>query len=461
MMSRGTRGDVQPFVALARGMAEELGWLVTICTELRWKSFIKSYAKGLKKGRIQFLPCGGDTQARVDSKLAKWMMESKTELLQTLMLAFSEAEFYNSGPVFVHQMRRLQERGKVDLVVGAFTLIELSLLVSECCSVPVAGFILQPSCIPSSDPSWKAVINVDSGNLFSFSDRIEEIFSSQRALQTLKAVAEANPFSNFSSSALRKEFGLNHISSWETIFKLNIPMIIPMASGTFERPSDWSDRIILTDYIFLRDGGGGALPSDIGNFITRARADGLKLTVMSFSSMPVARLKMLSPVVKMLEANEQLALIYIGKRYTDSIPADLEAKVEAFKAQGRLLESEKADFGVLFDQMDCFIVHGGLGTTVEALRRHKPVAVTGVLLMDQRFWGGVCEQKGVGPAPVHIDEFPEVCVEFINKALSDDGDYLQNARGLTWGNEEEDGVSINVNAFAKLFDEGVVPASTS
>lgn len=26
------------------------------------------------------------------------------------------------------------------------------------------------------------------------------------------------------------------------------------------------------------------------------------------------------------------------------------------------------DFGILFPWMDCFIVHGGLGTTVEALR---------------------------------------------------------------------------------------------
>ena len=29
MMTRGTRGDVQPFVALARGLAQRLGWLVT------------------------------------------------------------------------------------------------------------------------------------------------------------------------------------------------------------------------------------------------------------------------------------------------------------------------------------------------------------------------------------------------------------------------------------------------
>ena len=35
IISRGTRGDVQPFVALARGMANQLNWKVTICTELR------------------------------------------------------------------------------------------------------------------------------------------------------------------------------------------------------------------------------------------------------------------------------------------------------------------------------------------------------------------------------------------------------------------------------------------
>ena len=30
MMTRGTRGDVQPFVALARGLAERLGWLAAL-----------------------------------------------------------------------------------------------------------------------------------------------------------------------------------------------------------------------------------------------------------------------------------------------------------------------------------------------------------------------------------------------------------------------------------------------
>ena len=55
--------------------------------------------------------------------------------------------------------------------------------------------------------------------------------------------------------------------------------------------------------------------------------------------------------------------------------------------------------------MDLFVVHGGLGTTVEALRMHKPIAVTGILLMDQRWWGKAVERFGVGPAPASADCF--------------------------------------------------------
>ena len=53
--------------------------------------------------------------------------------------------------------------------------------------------------------------------------------------------------------------------------------------------------------------------------------------------------------------------------------------------------------GVLFRHVDAFVVHGGLGTTVEALRMKKPVAVTGTLLMDQRFWGGARDLAEIYP----------------------------------------------------------------
>ena len=73
------------------------------------------------------------------------------------------------------------------------------------------------------------------------------------------------------------------------------------------------------------------------------------------------------------ETRHDLALVYVGKRQTDSVDAALAARADALAAEGKLLEVEGADFGVLFQQMDAFVVHGGLGTTVEALRMKKPV----------------------------------------------------------------------------------------
>jgi hypothetical protein len=160
-------------------------------------------------------------------------------------------------------------------------------------------------------------------------------------------------------------------------------------------------------------------------------------------------------MVKMVtESKPKISIMYVGKKQPDQVPSKVMAKADALKAEGQLLEVDKADFGVLFKEMDAFIVHGGLGTTVEAMRMKKPVAVTGILLMDQRFWGDVCYQKGIGPPPVHIDGFGQTCVDFINAALDPYSDYAKNARDLDVGDVENDGVHANVAHFASLMNSG-------
>ena len=82
-------------------------------------------------------------------------------------------------------------------------------------------------------------------------------------------------------------------------------------------------------------------------------------------------------------------------------------------AEGRLLELERADFGVLFRQMDAFIVHGGLGTTVEAMRMRKPVAVTGVLIALLELLGAACRwRRGESVLrATQVSELPEGSAE--------------------------------------------------
>jgi len=456
MMTRGTRGDVQPFVALAIGMCNQYGWLVTICTELVWREFVHSKCAGVTRGLVRFLPCGGDTTLQTSGWLAQQAMSSKTEVMQTIMMAASESNFFVSAPVFVHQMEMLlRSPHPPDLIISSFTLTGISLLVSERCSVPVAGFCLQPTCIPSKDADWHNVIPIDShgGGLLDILEA--QFFTCHSTLQSLKTALESNPLSNLNLQKLRSQFGLEYEQTWETVFKHKIPMVIPMKEGTFRQPADWkrSGNIIMTDFIFLRSGkqGGGELAPDLRKFVQTAQESGRKLAVMTFSSMPVRRAVMLKSATKMAaECKFPISLVYVGKKMPDQVPKELERVTEQLKAEGKLMETERADFGVLFQHMDCFIVHGGLGTTVEALRLRKPTAVTGILLMDQRFWGHVCEEKGVGPAPTHIDEFETTCVDFVNKALDEHSSWTKNAATLNMGKEGDDGVAVNVECFANI-----------
>jgi len=463
MMTRGTRGDVQPFVALARGMAEQLGWMVTICTELKQKDFVKKHSQ-VSRGRIRFRPSGGDTEARMQGLGAKVLLGTKTELLQMAALSRSEAEFFTSATVFVHHVQELDKEAKpVDLIVFGFTLCGIAALVSEHCRKPAVGFMLQPSIIPSKDSGWTAVQAVYGPHGKSLVDMLEEAaFTSHESFQVLKGFAEHNPFARWNLDAMRRLFNLEPANTWTVFTQLRVPLVVPMPEGTFERPSDWWEEIRQTDFIFLRNTsqGGCGNPGDAGvaAFISAAHEAGAGVCLMTFSSMPVPRRTVLQCAVRMVEeCSHNLRLILVGPSAEG--PRELEARAAALAAEGRFMEVERADFGVVFPQVDCFVVHGGLGTTVEALRTRKPCCVTGPLLFDQRFWGGVCAQKGVGPEPVHIDDFEASCVAFANGALdpADPNGWQQSAKKHDWGHESNDGVRANVECFAQLVAEGLEP----
>ncbi len=156
MMSRGTRGDVQPCVALARGLAHELGYLVTLVTELHWKDFVVGKCADVGRGAVRFLPSGGDTELQTSGWVEQKAMSTKTEVMQMIMLAASEANFFASAPVVAHQIERAATEQPLDLLVSGFTMTGVGLLMSERFRVPVVNYVLQPTCIPSSDATWQA-----------------------------------------------------------------------------------------------------------------------------------------------------------------------------------------------------------------------------------------------------------------------------------------------------------------
>lgn len=454
LMTRGTRGDVQPFIALARGLAEILGWMVTICTELRFKSFVKSHSK-VSRGAIRFRPTGGDTTSRIEEPVCRMAVCSKSELLQMAMLAWSEFEFFDSEAVIYYWLERMlnDDVNKPSLIVFGFTLTSIAMIMSETFHLPMLGFILQPSCIPSEN--YQAVTPITTS-------KFAEKYTGHSMLSWLKNLSENNlltqPLNNLRKKRGLASFSTNKSLTWEMMIAQNVPILVPINEICFGgKPRDWSENTVLSDFIFLRGGETQSLSARLQSFIDKAKLAHAPLVVMAFSSMPVSRDRILEIAIKMIsECKWKPRIICLaGPTVENPLSESLLEKRNKFEEEGTLFEAQGASFGILFDLVDCLIIHGGLGTTAEALRAGLPTIVTGVLLMDQRFWGRRVNELGVGPPPVHITNFQSVCVDYLDDCLRPENEYIVNCKALTQRIKatSADGVPENVEHLRLLADK--------
>ncbi|KAJ1443534.1 Glycosyl transferase, family 28 [Sesbania bispinosa] len=93
--------------------------------------------------------------------------------------------------------------------------------------------------------------------------------------------------------------------------------------------------------------------------------------------------------------------------------------------------------------------HGGAGTTAAGLRAECPTTVV-PFFGDQPFWGDRVHARGVGPAPIPVDEFTlERLVDAIRFMLNPE--VKKRAVELANAMKKEDGVAGAVKAFYKHY----------
>jgi len=261
------------------------------------------------------------------------------------------------------------------------------MVLSEQHQIPLIGFLLQPTVLPSKQYPAIARIRADT-----------DAESSHKIHQTLKLLLEQNPIDQTSAlNSIRNRRGLKpmHFNSYQVIADQNVPVVVPINQHAFGgRPSDWHSNAKLTDFIFLRTGEVPNLSATFVRFIAEAKFSKEPLIVMAFSSMPVARTRILELALKLIDESvfSPRVIALVGNQNAVPIEAlnervdALETRAKTYVKAGKLLVAPGAPFGKLFPQSDLIIAHGGLGTTGEALRAAKPCLTTGVLILDQRFW---------------------------------------------------------------------------
>jgi len=443
ILTRGTRGDVQPFAALARGLVLHKNCEVTIVTELCWKQLVLDTKADLPPGTLHFRPSGGNTMKQTQSKMALMALRlgQHMDTIQALCLSKTEQNFFASEGCFYYWAWEEQP----DFIVFAFTVTHVAMIISEALKIPIVGFFLQPAHELQQRISPATVRDQLLGP-------IRQVIDSEGFNAILQQVMEMIPDSGPTINALRKSRGLSPLprgvhdefQQYSELTRQGVPQIVPISSLVLGQHAETikANGMTPTDFIFLRRDA-DQLDEEVDKFIQDAKSRDCQVVLMTFSSMPVGERKMLMAAVAVCDScyvesengksrHRPAFIVMVSGQDFDPPPPGLQEKVKRLSEERRLLVVRRGiAFGALFPRIDAIVLHGGLGVTSEALLAGVPMVTSGILLLDQRYWAARVAELGCGPPGVGIDDLllngvdedsDEVCeeiqaVHLLRKAL--------------------------------------------
>lgn len=200
------------------------------------------------------------------------------------------------------------------------------------------------------------------------------------------------------------------------------PLVVP-------RPDDWPETTVATGYWFL-DGGEDWEPSDE---LTSFLATGPPPVYIGFGSIAGRNPARTTTIVsKALRTTGQRGIIASGW-------GGLEASV----LPETVFRIEQAPHDWLLPQVAAVVHHGGAGTIAAGLRAGKPTIVC-PFFGDQPFWGSRIAELGVGPKPIPQKKLTtETLAAAIHVAVTDE-DMRRCAAELGEKIRMEDGVGCAV-----------------
>lgn len=422
MLIVGTRGDVQPFIAIGKRL-QKYGHRVRLATHSNFKEFVVSAG-------LEFYPLGGDPKI-----LAGYMVKNKgflpsgpseipvqrnqlKAILYSLLAACKEPDM-DSGIPF-----------KADVMI-ANPVTYGHTHVAEALGIPLHVFFTMPWTPTSEFPHPLSRVKRQAGYRLSYQivDALIWLGIRDMVNDIRKKKLKLQPVTYLSGSTS----DVPHGYLWS-------PHLVP-------KPKDWGPKVDVVGFCFLDLASNYEPPHELAEWLR----NGPKPIYIGFGSLPVQEPeKMTRIIVEALEITEQRGIINKGWGGLGKLA---EPKDSIF-----MLENCPHDW--LFSRCAALVHHGGAGTTAAGLKAGCPTTIV-PFFGDQLFWGERVNAKGIGPPPILVDDFslPEL-VDAIRFMLNPE--VKERAMDLAQALAHEDGASKAVKAFFKHLPRQIPePASGS
>ena len=358
----GSRGDVQPYIALGQGL-KKAGHTVRFVTQQNFEELVRSYG-------LEFWPVRGSAQD-LGASPEIWDLAEKGSFIATLSRIQRSAELtindWMEDGLAACQGIDLLISGTTALIVGVSLAEKRHLPAIRAHVIPAAPTRAFPSILfPPTLPSLGGTFNLIASQLI-----LQFGWLGARSMlnRARKKILDLPP------AAFAEHLGRN--KGFPTLYGFS-PSVIPA-------PADWSAEDHVTGYWFLDPPAAWTPPADLLDFLQA----GPPPVYIGFGSMGSRKpAETTDLVLQALAKTGQRAILLSGWGGLQN--ADFPETVFMI---------DSIPHAWLFSRVAAVAHHGGASTTAAGLRAGVPSIVI-PFLGDQHFWGRRVHDLGVGPAPI-------------------------------------------------------------
>uniref|UniRef100_A0A804ML81 sterol 3beta-glucosyltransferase n=1 Tax=Zea mays TaxID=4577 RepID=A0A804ML81_MAIZE len=412
MLIVGTRGDVQPFIAIGKRL-QDYGHRVRLATHANFKDFVMTTG-------LEFYPLGGDPKI-----LAGYMVKNKgflpatpseipiqrkqiRDIIFSLLPACKDPDI-DTGVSF-----------SADAIIAnpaAYGHVH----VAEALNIPIHIIFTMPWTPTCEFPHPFSHVKQPAGYRLSYQivdsfvwlgirDMINDLRKRKLKLRPVTYLSGTHAYSN----------DIPHAYIWS-------PYLVP-------KPKDWGPKIDVVGFCFLD------LASDYEppETLLRWLGSGDSPIYIGFGSLPIPEPdKLTRIIVQALEISGQRGIINKGWGGLGNL--------EESKEFVYVLDNVPHDW--LFLQCKAVVHHGGAGTTAAGLKAGCPTTII-PFFGDQFFWGSMVHARGLGAPPIPVEQLQlHSLIDAIKFMI--DPKVKERAVELAKSIESEDGVDGAVKSFLK------------
>ncbi len=358
----GTRGDVQPYIALALGLIDK-GHSVMIAAPENFKELVEGFG-------LAFHPLYGDAEEKMNSAEGQSVLkaENTIKLMKYFFKVLREAK---------EPLRKSYIEGfdKADFIIANAATLPITSSIAEKQNKKLAITYFMPPVVPTTE------FPLGDFDFLNFTWYNKLTYKLAHLFFWKFVKAETNEFRQELGLPILKENLINYIGKQKP---LDLYCLSP---SLIRQPKDWDDNHKITGFLTVPEQkAAGSLENPTG--LNEWLLKGDKPIYIGFGSNGVGNTeKFISVINSILSETNERILFCTGWAVFNDLPVHENLFVAKYVNHQAVLPKCKAG-----------IFHGGAGTLAAMLRHGLPVIIIS-FYTDQPTWGKIVERMKLG---VHI-----------------------------------------------------------